>query len=841
MTVDTAPSPGVLAVTTIARPKRVAFLVHPERVTHEEVNAIIEFSSGCWGGRRFPIVPCSGHSIDAGGWALLNAVDPDVIYSLVPLEPELVSQINRRVLPARICDGSENGRHRQQSKPLIDPWAIAALTTAEIPRYWSMHRESAREPVFFWIDTRARSDATHTFVVRNFGTLPHDVPLEAMFLHLPIAAEPLTEFKADQVLDWFAIHTSTQTPVVPLDLAAKYAPPEWDLPADVRTRRFHLAIGNNPWDAIFAWNIGLRDTPGAGRTWLWISAEQSADESFLDKVGSWIAREHWPDPQFRDAAVVSSSLSSEELERIARRLERATQRVFQHLVLKPAELAYSDLYEGCTEGTAIFSRTEGGSAALTEQVPVAENRVLARFRRPPFLTRAEDQRGWMVDALIPYRPERYFYSNVRPHWKLPRRLGLSRLFFRISGVPGSTAHRITGKGLPSRECNARQEAIQLDIPPDGGVLHACCLGLNQADLDRMHPGRASPFSELQTSDAGRYLQGILQTFTSLYHVSRLFDDPFWRRIALDLAGWDASERTSEGRAKRTLEVLQTHCAPFPSAVEVSPEALKGLAAQLADALTFRDRAGLATISLEELKGKFAQLRGEVLRAREPTQYWEALTTFDQTKEWELDIFRQRRVFLQGVDVRCPVCFTTTWHPVDGLRSFMQCAGCASHFPFPLDPPWRFRLNGLLSNAICRHGMLSVLQALCQLDASFRSHDMFLFVPCQNVYRQRPPGSGVDHGGGLDYVAGDLFTDLDLLYIARGRFVLGEVKSTPRGFKPADLEKLKTIALEFLPDDVVLAATGREWPPDIQAQIEQLSAELQACDIRVIPQLMQWPN
>jgi hypothetical protein len=116
--------------------------------------------------------------------------------------------------------------------------------------------------------------------------------------------------------------------------------------------------------------------------------------------------------------------------------------------------------------------------------------------------------------------------------------------------------------------------------------------------------------------------------------------------------------------------------------------------------------------------------------------------------------------------------------VDSLRAVIRFDGRNANSLFLLAPEWRLRLNGLLRNVIRREGTLSVLRVLCELDQSYRSDGMFLFLPCQDVYLKPTVDSSNEHAIDFNGKRGDISTDLDLLYIKDGRVGIGEVKSSP---------------------------------------------------------------
>src|SRR5437762_13440393 len=94
----------VLTVVSTARPKRIAVLVDVDSTTGDELDAITEQAVTCWGGGFWPIVPCDGSVITDDWWSLLEAVDPDVVFSACGLDSRLYDEIHRRLGPARLGD-----------------------------------------------------------------------------------------------------------------------------------------------------------------------------------------------------------------------------------------------------------------------------------------------------------------------------------------------------------------------------------------------------------------------------------------------------------------------------------------------------------------------------------------------------------------------------------------------------------------------------------------------------------------------------------------------------------------------------------------------------------------
>ena len=87
--------------------------------------------------------------------------------------------------------------------------------------------------------------------------------------------------------------------------------------------------------------------------------------------------------------------------------------------------------------------------------------------------------------------------------------------------------------------------------------------------------------------------------------------------------------------------------------------------------------------------------------------------------------------------------------------------------------------------------------------------------------------------------GSAITDLDIIAVRSGRFIIGEVKSDARAFDSKCLEVLATVALEIRPDVLMLAATGTEWPVEVAARIADLKETLGGKRIEVVTRLLEW--
>ncbi|MCH7922497.1 MAG: hypothetical protein IH975_05625 [Nitrospinae bacterium] len=795
---------STLTTTAYSRPKRVAFLINPEETNDKELNQIIRYNDGVWGGRFNAIIPTTGTEIAPDWWKLLAIVDPDIIYSLLPLSDDLVYRINRKILPAKIIEVMPDDRERLGEDHLIREFRIGALGIEDIPRFIWETRGSIREPFFFYIKDSYRDSSDRTFVLRNFGALPGVAVFDTSFRDVP--HEILESGASCPIKIMERLLPYGGNAVVPHDLCRMYATHHYSLQFDPFTRGFHLIIGDSPLDAIYAWNRALTSDLRWGGDVFWLPQEFSQDDKLLNTVGEWIRETFWATNHDRQGKVISYSLEEDQLQTIAQNISGLTQFYF-----KPVKLTHNQF--PCPDTQAPVQIPERHTA----QVPLSGGRGLLGFPRPPFLVKGHPQTGWMVDLEIQFRPEPYIHISPEPIWKLPKRLGLAGKF-----LPNSHESRVINGGVPSVAVTTADQVIKIQVPPDRNIFFTYMERFQTNSPFGRHPQPASQFEYLNTSDKGRYLQGLLRLFKGVYGASRFFEDPFWRDVFHLMAGRPDPDDDFQRRKKLVHETLTDLIAEDPTSIHSDSPRLDQLTDELARRLQLRDPEP-KILTKKNITNRFGEIRGKVLQAQPDNEWWQVNEKFDEWKERELTGLLEDKVLLQGTELSCPDCGTRQWYVVDDLSSEMRCNGCLSTFPLPPTPKWSFRLNDLVSNALRKHGTLAVLQALYAIQREYPM-GMFLFLPCQDIFEKDKK---------------DPFTDLDLVGIKDGKFFIGEVKSTPGGFKPSDFETLKIVAEDLVPDVVVVAAQGEEWPAEVAVQIEELRDELKQSEIEVEDILLQW--
>lgn len=806
---DEIVSQAPLAVTAWSRPKRVAFLLNPETTDDSILNEIIRFSASVWGGRYHAIVPTTGDNIEPDWWRLLVTIDPDVVYALLPLSDNLIDRVNRHILPAKIIEKIPENHERGGRRFHIDRFGVGALENDDIPSHIWATRGGVVDPIFFYIQDAGLDSPEHNFVLRNFGALSATISTNNAFRDVPNEVFDLKSVSHRDILA--RLISSHGKAVVPLSLCGTYTTRSYFMEYEPFSQGYHFVIGNTARDFIYAWNHSSTWNAGFGgrlfgrRDAFWITEAQAKDDDLLNDVIKLIESNLWNlEKTEQHGKVISYSVEDKELRRIASKVGEMTHFRFDVERLQPSRFPLGNR-------RAVGKISEQPTALM----PLSENNGQILAPRPVFLREGHPQMGWMVDLEIQYHPERYStWTNARPYWKLPKRDGFAGRFFEPH-----RESRVVHGGLPSCFVVPLDRSIGIHIPGDSELAWRC--------LDRRFHNTSSTrrqaepiFGELRVSDKGQYLRGMVKLFGGISSAGNYFEDPFWKDTFLLMAGRPENDLTR--RATRAREVLDGIFAEDATPIDPNSGRLDRLAADLARRLTLRD-AETKVLTKQDLKSRFGQLRSEDLRNDRNVDWWRDYETFDEYKEWQLTALLEGQILFQGSECKCSHCGSVEWYPADDLAAQVRCVGCLTRFPLPPTPTWSFRLNELVASALRKHGTLAVLQTLYVSQHSHGLSDMFLYLPCQEIFKR-----GVKQP----------FTDLDVVPISNGKLIVGEVKSDSGGFAQIDFERLLEVAREIRPDEVILSAPGEEWPPHVMTEINNLAQSLKSYDVNVTPLLLR---
>jgi hypothetical protein len=201
----------------------------------------------------------------------------------------------------------------------------------------------------------------------------------------------------------------------------------------------------------------------------------------------------------------------------------------------------------------------------------------------------------------------------------------------------------------------------------------------------------------------------------------------------------------------------------------------------------------------------------------------------QKVEWEYDeksVQRELSWMLRtgalqmGFDHTCPRCGSVNWTVIDNVRQEMICDGCRLRYSMPAEPRLSYRLSSLVRHGILSHGLVPVVLVLGQLLRN--AHSSFFFSPCLDLF-QRVPGEPSTH---------KRLTDLDIVCIKDGKFVVGEVKSNQARFELESCLRLAEIAKVIEADILVFSSLEKETTRATQEILTKVREQLKDSKVDV---------
>ena len=664
---------------------------------------------------------------------------------------------------------------------------------------------------FLYLKDSANAAPVRPFALRNFGIVRDSTTVRLAFDAVTGHRQDMSVDQTDRfgLLSLFIDHHGEM--VAPRDLSQLHAPRSYDPQPTPHGDSFQLIVGDTVDDVALAWNRPLTSGGYARRDSLWLSSESARDNDLMKLVGRWIGRRFFSNQQ-RRGVVISHSEDIAFLCTLASALPAEAWIGFDAVRLNRGEFPFqarpfhSSLISGPGFGRAL---------PHSEQVPLSnDDEVLLRIPRPEFLPqRTTGQAGWMVDLNIEYHHDPARFANHADYWRLPRRARFGHLF-----APQPRMARIVRGGLPSVSVASEEQGFKLRIPSKRLVLFHLLEPTTKTDapeLVALGIGN-SVFQDVRTSEQGRRLGGVISLFGSVYQAATIFRDEFWRDVLHSLAG---KHRDDAQRQARTVEkVLRAAVQNRAGGTDLQEGEITAIARNAAGALHSMVKPA-PTMTLNTLKGLFGRIHG---RQTINTEDGDRPLKFGDWAQREFEWMLEAGILLQGLDLECPRCGLKQWRPADAIAAVVPCDGCATPFRLPPDPAWAFRLNELIGSAITRDGVLPLVDALNEL--SLGANDMALTILPQDLRKTR---------------GGDKVTDLDIIVVRNGKFVIGEVKSSPDGVDDATIASLTEVAAILRPDVLVVAAVAQKWPAAVAARLEHLTAGLAPLGISVSPMLLEW--
>jgi hypothetical protein len=820
---------------------RVAYLVEKSEHWSEIMDAAIAEAYSRWCGTRTLFVPVVAGDITAQYWDWLRWWDPDLIYSYPSLNSHTVQKISERIVPiwfnGHRTYGPSTGRFDPRPRP-----AVRGLYSRSVLPFLAIPKGHIRESPTKLINQYPQW-TDDGFVGDNFGTDERCFGGFPMMPAMRQIIEPLNLVPADAPANRYhfrdaglEIHSSSEllrlmaadhTIISMCDLAS-WAP-SGIVPLTRRDTLNLRIIRNHPWaetfnlvvgdgfeDRICFWNARLLVDPWRGAshfTALRLPECRVTDADFVDALIALFKSRKWSLPPGQDhhrIRIRSSTLSEPDLESVADKIraevgcEVLFSRIDQAVDVCPNRVQLQDDLPIRDERGQYVSATIG-LIASPRPFHIAE---LPATSAPNLMDGV-----WIVDHKVDRHNDNSPYSNVRHWWRIPRRIGLARLFMSTNTA------RVTTDGYLAAAAKVDEPHSELRLPDDPAIFRAILHGQDWFPHDDLRqPSSPAPaFQYSRFSNDGRYLEGTLHLFGDLLSAFQIVSCRFWRNLFMELG---APSRGDESATIREIVArIRPRLGDFDFRSDSAWERLGKTVLVEAGRVRFPARE----ISFPDLKTRWERERDEALTRFTPdaTQKEDFLRFSEQSFEDSVKSLCSHGILTQGHQWTCRRCAHRNWSSVDDVSQRLKCAICRTEFQIAPDFSWHFHLNEFLASGIRERGHLALIWATGEL--LHDSRYTFLFSPPLWLFKEYPK----QHQSKPD-------AELDILCIRDGKLVIGEAKSSARDLTEKGLAPLIEVTRILRPDIVVVSCMETQ-PRQLTKLADWLRCELAdvGCEVQAV--------
>lgn len=849
-----------------------AFFLNPSQPNWQEwIDAICRYNQEVWGGRYSPIILTDGETLSADWWTFLSQYDPDYIFSITKLSATLEAEIRDRINPIGI----------ETEKRIDDaPIPIYIHPSEEplqvLPNDISMKRFSKllSYNVLAAIRSGVSSSEIYRFVLRSFGVFQPivymDKALENVSNIEDFHVEENTEVIAN-ILEELCKLAVSKPPVyeqrnfvypVQFSMLGK---PEWWVDYDHKHSSdvFGLIVGDSINEQIFLRNKVFyeRDSDHRDLNHIWIPSSWINNERIVRALSSWIRNTS------QHLHVFSFSVPREQLENFSEKItndERTLKPVYLNGIT--TEFTFpnyypdwnSDYYHIKRPDHADFHRGYGNKETFRMETPLLDG--------------ARKRGNWIGEIYVEADNDRFYSGSGMSAlwWQLPKKNQLCSKFFLSEDYRGTVEAnvRVNAKRMPCIQFRADNPKLRLKLEDDISVLRHAIVNsywekrisemqnrANKSELEE--PNDEVEIASTDLSVAGRYLNGFIKIFGSLYDAHHVLSSRYWRNVFDRLSRRDPQKdennfKIFDDKVRKRLETAQDlnqlindsslsvdlfkelKQIATTKELEIKLESLQNLAdEENKDFRSQSDTQGndklpalhealfklLKEIEPNELSREIKTLLENLGPSELEKELWGLLRRFksNQLKD-DLDEFLERGVFQIGISQKCPLCGLKNWSHIDKIHQSIECVGCRHISSLRSEPTWSYKISTLVEKGM-REGLVPVVLVLGELLRE--SSSSFFFAPCLDLFKSNTERT---------------FAESDIVCISNGKLILGEVKDSEevfgRGNSRSQIERLTAAARMVNPDKLIFSAMSETPRSSTKSKIEKIAEELKDTQIKV---------
>lgn len=823
------------------RPLRVAFLIEDGEHANLMLDGIFADCYDRWGGRFSLIVPAVNGRIAPSYWEWLEAYDPDIVYSYVPLSRADVLEIHERLYPARY---RFHPLRREPQLNVFDykpSFELSPLSSLSVVFRLARYNPTAVSRTRIQVIDSWYTEQPSRFLTDNFGTYhrsrgtgiyPADAMAEANLLTVVAPekqANPKLGIPRDLIAvpdELHALREFADRRATSLSILSSFLAPRLEI-TDRRSGSFNLVVGDSFTDRLVFWNVRLlipawldRDICAAR-----VSLDRLAQPDFLDVLGTLLKNRNHVNaggggqPRL---TIRSSSLSTAQLTEAHRLLAStgvwgavSTELINSMDEIVPSGPSLKTAREGDHYTGSIVSKPDWKRFVWSPPI-VRPPEIIPDHLSDAPVRQAFTTGFWCADFLLERESPGPMFSEQNL-WVLPRRWRMVDAF-KISYA--LEPHR--GNGRLARRSRAGNLSVfvsfdhpieSIEVPsPNKAVAYALArdglMVAPDAEGERAYPPNKVAWTS--PSNEARYLTGVLGMTGGSENAARFLLHPFLQGMFGRLG---ATPRLDTNMVTPTVNRLAKRAINNPlfnlrdererSALgELIVKAARGLR-KPADFVTYEDLKALWKAHRQAYWANRGHERGG-----DPEINWDDLE--QKTLDDCLIEMRSRQMMFQGHSWTCRNCHHRNWVNLDRLTSRLSCEVCHQSAQAPVSINWLFRPNDFLIESLRDHSILSLVWVLDAL--RLRSRRSLIFI--------EPTKFGFDQNSDKSDAEADLLVLLD------GKAIACEVKSSWRGLRSTDVSDFVALATRIRPDCALLAVM-EEGPPGLVAELAAARAHLVA--------------